>query len=197
MPGATTVTQFYPEVGRNVAGVGSNNFVVPDKGYSPLNSSALHSTKTSSWTSDSKYDGFSFDARSSSSYSQMSPPTAGATGRRTPSFLDSMNISKVSAASPPSIGSVTTDTYDSMAYPRDTLGLSSSENLTNSSKNSGNGSVLYKHAVEKDMGNLDNRHPFYSQKQNEDFAALEQVFLHLLQSMHSVVLSPEATHGTC
>lgn len=193
VPGATTVTQFYPEVGRNVAGVGSNNFVVPDKGYSQLNSSALHSTKTSSWTSDSKYDGFSFDARSSSSYSQMSPPTAGATGRRTPSFLDSMNISKVSAASPPSIGSVTTDTYDSMAYPRDTLGLSSSENLTNSSKNSGNGTVLYKHAVEKDMGNLDNRHPFYSQKQNEDFAALEQHIEDLTQEKFSLQRALEAS----
>ncbi|XP_049344507.1 protein BLISTER isoform X3 [Solanum verrucosum] len=193
VPRATTGTQFYPEVGRNVAGVGSNNFVVPDKGYSQLNSSGLHSTKTSSWTSDSKYDGFSFDARSSSSYSQMSPSTAGATGRRTPSFLDSINISKVSAASPPSIGSVTTDTYDSMAYPRDTLGLSNSENLTNSSKFSGNGSDLYKHAVEKDMGNLDNRHPFYSQKQNEDFAALEQHIEDLTQEKFSLQRALEAS----
>ncbi|XP_006340904.1 uncharacterized protein [Solanum tuberosum] len=193
VPGATTDTQFYPEVGRNVAGVGSNNFVVPDKGYIQLNSSGLHSTKTSSWTSDSKYDGFSFDARSSSSYSQMSPLTAGATGRRTPSFLDSINISKVSAVSPPSIGSVTTDTYDSMAYPRDTLGLSNSENLTNSSKFSGNGSDLYKHAVEKDMGNLDNRHPFYSQKQNEDFAALEQHIEDLTQEKFSLQRALEAS----
>ncbi|MCD7469617.1 hypothetical protein HAX54_008759 [Datura stramonium] len=94
VPRATTVTKFYPEVGRNAAAVGSNNFVVPDEGYSQLSSSGLHSTKTASWASDSNYDGFSFDARSSSGYSHMSPPTAGATGRRTPSFLDSINASK-------------------------------------------------------------------------------------------------------
>ncbi|XP_059289938.1 protein BLISTER isoform X2 [Lycium ferocissimum] len=166
---------------------GSNNFVVPDKGYNQLSSSGVHSTKTSSWASDIKYDGFSFDARSSSRYSQMSPPTAGTTGRRSPSFLDSINISKVSAASPPSIGSITTDTYDSMVYPRDTLGLS------NSSKFSGNGLDLYKHAVEKDMGNMDNRQPFYSQKQNEDFAALEQHIEDLTQEKFSLQRALEAS----
>ncbi|KAK4732677.1 hypothetical protein R3W88_025665 [Solanum pinnatisectum] len=86
-----------------------------------------------------------------------------------------------------------TDTYDSMAYPRDTLGLSNSENLTNSSKFSGNGSDLYKHAVEKDMGNLDNRHPFYSQKQNEDFAALEQHIEDLTQEKFSLQRALEAS----
>ncbi|XP_059289896.1 protein BLISTER isoform X1 [Lycium ferocissimum] len=184
---ATTVTTFYPEVGRNDVAAGSNNFVVPDKGYNQLSSSGVHSTKTSSWASDIKYDGFSFDARSSSRYSQMSPPTAGTTGRRSPSFLDSINISKVSAASPPSIGSITTDTYDSMVYPRDTLGLS------NSSKFSGNGLDLYKHAVEKDMGNMDNRQPFYSQKQNEDFAALEQHIEDLTQEKFSLQRALEAS----
>ncbi|MCD9643607.1 hypothetical protein HAX54_031210 [Datura stramonium] len=183
VPRATTVTKFYPEVGRNAAAVGSNNFVVPDEGYSQLSSSGLHSTKTASWASDSNYDGFSFDARSSSGYSHMSPPTAGATGRRTPSFLDSINVSKVSAASPHSIGSVT-------AGP---LGLSNSENLTNSSKFSVNGSDHYKHAVEKDMGNMDNRHTFYSQKQNEDFAALEQHIEDLTQEKFSLQRALEAS----
>ncbi|XP_060181807.1 protein BLISTER isoform X3 [Lycium barbarum] len=187
VPRATTVTTFYPEVGRNDVAAGSNNFVVPDKGYSQLSSSGVHSTKTSSWASDIKYDGFSFDAKSSSRYSQMSPPTDGTTGRRSPSFLDSINISKVSAASPPSIGSITSDTYDSMVYPRDTLGLS------NSSKFSGNGLDLYKHAVEKDMGNMDNRQPFYSQKQNEDFAALEQHIEDLTQEKFSLQRALEAS----
>ncbi|XP_060181808.1 protein BLISTER isoform X4 [Lycium barbarum] len=171
----------------SVTNDGSNNFVVPDKGYSQLSSSGVHSTKTSSWASDIKYDGFSFDAKSSSRYSQMSPPTDGTTGRRSPSFLDSINISKVSAASPPSIGSITSDTYDSMVYPRDTLGLS------NSSKFSGNGLDLYKHAVEKDMGNMDNRQPFYSQKQNEDFAALEQHIEDLTQEKFSLQRALEAS----
>ncbi|PHU21499.1 hypothetical protein BC332_06606 [Capsicum chinense] len=191
VPRGTTVTKFYPEVGRNAAAVGSNNFVVPDKEYNQLSSSGLPPTKTSSWASNSKYDGF--DARSSSSCSQMSLPITGATGRRTPSFLDSINISKVSAASPPSIGSVTTDTYDSIGYPKDTLGLSNSENLTNSSKFSGNGSDLYKHAAEKDIGNMDNRNPFYSQKQNEDFAALEQHIEDLTQEKFSLQRALEAS----
>ncbi|CAN4120668.1 unnamed protein product [Withania somnifera] len=193
VPPATTVTKFYPEVGRNASAVGSDNSVVPDKGYSQLSSSSLHSTKTSSWASDSKYVGFTFDARSSSSYSlsQMSPPTAGA--RRTPSFLDSINISKVSAASPPSVGPVATDAYDSMVYPKDTLGLSNSENLANSSKFSSNGSDIYKHAIEKDMGSMDNRHPFYSQKQNEDFAALEQHIEDLTQEKFSLQRALEAS----
>ncbi|PHT85491.1 hypothetical protein T459_07597 [Capsicum annuum] len=191
VPRGTTVTKFYPEVGRNAAAVGSNNFVVPDKEYNQLSSSGLPPTKTSSWALNSKYDGF--DARSSSSYSQMSLPITGATGRRTPSFLDSINISKVSAASPPSIGSVTTDTYDSIGYPKDTLGLSNSENLTNSSKFSGNGSDLYKHAAEKDIGNMDNRNPFYSQKQNEDFAALEQHIEDLTQEKFSLQRALEAS----
>lgn len=176
MPRATSVTKFYPEVGRNDVAVGSSNFVVPDKGYSQLSSSGIDLTKTSPWASDSKYDGFSFDARSSSSYSQMSPPTTGATGRRSPSFLDSINISKVSAASLPSIGSFATDTYD-LVHPKDSLGSSNSENLTKPSKITGNGVDPYKHAVEKDVGNMDSRHSFYSQKQNEDFAALEQVII--------------------
>ncbi|CAN4090992.1 unnamed protein product [Withania somnifera] len=193
VPQATTITKFYPEVGRNAAAVGSNNFVVPDKGYSQLSSSGLHSTKTSSRGSDSKYDDVNFDARNSLSYSQISPPIAGATGRRTPSFLDSINISKVSAASPPSIGSVTTDTYDSMVYPKDTLGLSNSGNLTNSSKFSSTGSALYKHGVEKDVGSMDNRHPFYSQKQNEDFAALEQHIEDLTQEKFSLQRALEAS----
>ncbi|KAJ8547148.1 hypothetical protein K7X08_010734 [Anisodus acutangulus] len=193
VPRATSVTKFYPDVGRNAAAVRSNNFVVPDKGYGQLNSSGVHSAKPSSWASDSKDDGFSFDARSFSSYSQMSPPTAGVIGRRSPSFLDSINISKVSAASPPSIGSVTTDTYDSIVYPKDTLGFSNSENLTNSSKFSANGLDLYKHAVEKDMGNMDSRHQFYSQKQNEDFAALEQHIEDLTQEKFSLQRALEAS----
>ncbi|KAJ8530692.1 hypothetical protein K7X08_023573 [Anisodus acutangulus] len=183
VPRATSVTKFYPEVGRNAAAVGSTNFVVPDKGYSQLNSSGVHSAKPSSWASDSMYDGFSFDARSSSSYSQMSPPTAGVTGGRSPSFLDSFNISEVSAAPPPSIGSITTDT----------LGLSNSENLTNSSKFSGYGIDLFKPAVEKDMGNMDNKHSFYSQKQNEDFAALEQHIEDLTQEKFSLQCALEAS----
>ncbi|XP_070001723.1 protein BLISTER-like [Nicotiana sylvestris] len=194
MPRATSVTKFYPEVGRNDVAVGSSNFVLPDKGYSQLSGSGIDSTKTSPWASDSKYDGFSFDARSSSSYSQMSPLTTGATGRRSPSFLDSINISKVSAASPPSIGSFTTDTYNSV-HPKDSLGSSNSENLTNPSKITGNGVDPYKHAVEKDVGNMDNRHPFYSQKQNEDFAALEQHIEDLTQEKFSLQRALEASRA--
>ncbi|XP_075085512.1 protein BLISTER isoform X2 [Nicotiana tabacum] len=194
MPRATSVTKFYPEVGRNDVAVGSSNFVVPDKGYSQLSSSGIDLTKTSPWASDSKYDGFSFDARSSSSYSQMSPPTTGATGRRSPSFLDSINISKVSAASLPSIGSFATDTYD-LVHPKDSLGSSNSENLTKPSKITGNGVDPYKHAVEKDVGNMDSRHSFYSQKQNEDFAALEQHIEDLTQEKFSLQRALEASRA--
>ncbi|XP_009624020.1 protein BLISTER-like [Nicotiana tomentosiformis] len=194
MPRATSVTKFYPEVGRNDVAVGSSNFVVPDKGYSQLSSSGIDLTKTSPWASDSKYDGFSFDARSSSSYSQMSPPTTGATGRRSPSFLDSINISKVSAASLPSIGSFATDMYD-LVHPKDSLGSSNSENLTKPSKITGNGVDPYKHAVEKDVGNMDSRHSFYSQKQNEDFAALEQHIEDLTQEKFSLQRALEASRA--
>lgn len=168
-----SLTDFSSQVGQKDGALQHNYPVVPDSGYNQFSGSATYMTNTSTpLASDSAYGGFSFDGQSSSNYAQVSPPTTGFGARRSrPSFLDSISISTVSATSPP-IETVNTDTFSSKVHPLDNLGSSNSESLMNSSVVSGNGSDMFKYAVAKSM---ETNHDFYSQKQNEDFAALEQV----------------------
>lgn len=127
--------------------------------------SMIHS---SSWTSDHKYSDYNSAAQSSSNHAPPSPPAAGRRSR--PSFLDSIQISKGRSSSPPLFGTEKADSSSSKVYPVDGLGSSVSQRSANTSVASGDGVGLFNHIME-------NKHDFFSQKQNEDFAALEQVYL--------------------
>ncbi|XP_055813320.1 protein BLISTER-like isoform X2 [Solanum dulcamara] len=133
------------------------------------------------------------EARSSSSNSKLSPPTVGRRSR--PSFLDSINISKVPAASPSPTESVSADRFDPKVHPMDTLESSNSRNMMNSSTVSVSGSDQLNHHTEKDMGNMDNRYQSFAQKQNEDFAALEQHIEDLTQEKFSSQRALEASRA--
>nr|GLL47668.1 uncharacterized protein LOC109162112 [Ipomoea trifida] len=188
-----SLTDFSSQVGQKDGALQHNYPVVPDSGYNQFSGSATYMTNTSTpLASDSAYGGFSFDGQSSSNYAQVSPPTTGFGARRSrPSFLDSISISTVSATSPP-IETVNTDTFSSKVHPLDNLGSSNSESLMSSSVVSGNGSDMFKYAVAKSM---ETNHDFYSQKQNEDFAALEQHIEDLTQEKFSLQRSLEASRA--
>lgn len=169
--------EFSLEDGQKDGATEANSSMVSDIGRGQFNNSGFYMNNNfSSWASDSKYDGISSEARSSS-YSKLSPPTVG--GRSRPSFLDSINISKVPAVSPSPTESVSADRVDPKVHPMDTLEMSNSRNMTNSSTFPVSGSDQLNHHTEKNTGIMDNRYQSFAQKQNEDFAALEQVSLHL------------------
>ncbi|KAL2506514.1 blister [Abeliophyllum distichum] len=142
----------------------------------------------SPWAESHGYADFSSDTQSSSNHALPSPP---ATGRRSrPSFLDSINISRGPSASPPLFGAATTDSSSSKVYPMDSLGSSFPQNTANSSIASGNGVDPFNHVMEN---SVENKHDFYSEKQNEDFAALEQHIEDLTQDKFSLQRALEAS----
>lgn len=130
------------------------------------------STNNSSlWTSDNKSD-YNSETLSSSNRGPPSPP---ASGRRTrPSFLDSIQISTGPSSSPPLFGTEKDDISSSKVYPVDGLASSVPNRFTNTPFSSGDGVGLFNITEQK--------HDFFSQKQNEDFAALEQVRILLVVS---------------
>lgn len=121
---------------------------------------------SSPWTPDNRYADYSSDTRSTSNHAPPSPPASGRRSR--PSFLDSIQISKGPLSSHPLFGSEKVDTSSSKVYPVDGLGSSVSQRSANSSVASGEAVGLVNHVI-------GNKHDFFPQKQNEDFAALEQV----------------------
>lgn len=134
----------------------------------------LESTNhSSSWTSADKYSDYNSEALSSSSHGPPSPPASGRRSR--PSFLDSIQISKGPSSSLPLFGTEKDDISSSKVYPVDGLGSSVPHRFTNTSVTSGDGVGLFNHIAEK-------KNDFFSQKQNEDFAALEQVHFLLVFS---------------
>ncbi|KAI3469894.1 hypothetical protein Pfo_026557 [Paulownia fortunei] len=137
-------------------------------------------------TSDHRYADYNPDARSSSNHAPPSPPAAGRRSR--PSFLDSIQISKGPSSSPPLFGAEKADKSDSKVYPMDGLGSSVSQRSGNSSVASGEGFGLFNHVME-------NKHDFFSQKQNEDFAALEQHIEDLTQEKFSLQRALEASRA--
>ncbi|OIS96341.1 PREDICTED: uncharacterized protein LOC109235647 [Nicotiana attenuata] len=191
---ATSSTNSSLEVGQKESAVEANSSMVSDIGHGQFSSSGFYMTNnSSSWASDSRYDGISSESRSSSSYSQMSPPIVGRRSR--PSFLDSISISKVPAISPSPTESVSADRFDPEVHPTDTLESSNSMNVMNSSTFSAKGSDKLNHHTEKDTGNMDNHYQFYAKKQNEDFAALEQHIEDLTQEKFSSQRALEASRA--
>ncbi|KAH0708280.1 hypothetical protein KY284_009707 [Solanum tuberosum] len=188
----TSRTKFSLEDGQRDGTVEANSSIVSDIGYGQFNNSGFYmNNNSSSWESDSKYEGISSEARSSSSNSKLSTATVGRKSR--PSFLDSINISKIPVVSPSPTESVSADRFDPKVHPMDTLESSNSRNMMNSSTFSASGSDQLNHHAEKDTGNMDNRYQSFAQKQNEDFAALEQHIEDLTQEKFSSQRALEAS----
>lgn len=124
-------------------------------------------------TTDEKNSDYNSEARRSSNHGPPSPPASGRRSR--PSFLDSIQISKGPSSSPPLFGTEKDDILSSKVYPVDGLGSSVPQRGTNTSAAPEDGVGLFNHIT-------GNKHDFFSQKQNEDFAALEQVHIVLVFS---------------
>ncbi|KAL1548319.1 protein BLISTER [Salvia divinorum] len=141
------------------------------------------STNNSSlWTSDNKYADYNSEALSSSNRGPPSPPASGRRAR--PSFLDSIQISKGPSSSLPRFGTEKDDISSSKVYPVDGLGSSVPHRFTNTPV-SGDGVGLFNITEQK--------HDFFSQKHNEDFAALEQHIEDLTQEKFSLQRALEAS----
>ncbi|KAL8048331.1 hypothetical protein ABFS82_07G056600 [Erythranthe guttata] len=143
-------------------------------------------SNSSPWISENRYADYSSDTRSSSNYAPPSPPTSGRRSR--PSFLDSIQVSKGPSLSPPLFAAEKADTSSSKVHPVDGLGSSVSHRSDNITIASGNGVGLFNHVME-------NKQDFFSQKQNEDFAALEQHIEDLTQEKFSLQRALEASRA--
>ncbi|KAH6770252.1 hypothetical protein C2S52_015055 [Perilla frutescens var. hirtella] len=189
-------TSSYPESHHSPSNIHDSAFgfkqkfsTFPEMGEKKFGSAFNHLESTnhsSSWTSDEKYSDYNSDARSSSNHRPPSPPAFGRRSR--PSFLDSIQISKGPSSSPPLFGTEKADLSSSKVYPEDGLGSSVSQRLTNNLVASGDEIGLFNHVTE-------NKHGFFSQKQNEDFAALEQHIEDLTQEKFSLQRALEASRA--
>lgn len=132
-----------------------------------------------------------FDGRSSSNHVPLSPALVGTNTRRSrPSFLDSINTFKESSASLLLTEPQKADSFDSKVHPVDVLASSASQDSTNTFAY-GNGYNVFRH--DGNEHNIDSKHNFYSAKQNEDFAALEQHIEDLTQEKFSLQRALEAS----
>ncbi|XWS09070.1 hypothetical protein CRYUN_Cryun40dG0054500 [Craigia yunnanensis] len=164
---------------------------------------------------------FSFDARSSSSHMPLHLVTNDASSRRSrPSFLDSLNVSQVSSGSlfqynqPTkdafashssqlnSINAVGSSPFEKPSTENETIGTFSklrSPDFPSASEYPGhfkvpastNGDLLGQNVATENI--LEKKHEFYSMKQNEDFAALEQHIEDLTQEKFSLQRALEAS----
>lgn len=163
-------------------------------------------------------DGFTFDVKSSSNYVPEYPAIAETKTRRSrPSFLDSLNMSRVSSASPYSHTEAKNDLLSMskslISYGTDVLGSqkplaetdimepfknlgtpnmpSPFEHSTKTSFSSSNGADLLRQDVNENS--FDRNHRYHSPKQDEDFAALEQHIEDLTQEKFSLQRAVEAS----
>lgn len=97
------------------------------------------------------------------------------TRRSRPSFLDSINKTRISSPPVPKSEPHNVETSNIDFHPTDAQASSASQDSINA-VTSGNGHSLFRHDGSKN--NFESTHSFYSTKQNEDFAALEQVLLY-------------------
>ncbi|XP_059632266.1 protein BLISTER isoform X2 [Cornus florida] len=180
------------EVGQNMQNVlKSNNTMISDTGERKPSSSIGGLpivNDTPLWPSESRSTGFSFDVRSSSNHVPLYPSTADTNTRRTrPSFLDSISIPRVPSASDQSF--TKTERMESFSKLR-TQNVDV-EHSMKSSTSAGNVDDLYRHSV--NGNSVEWKNDFYSQKQDEDFAALEQHIEDLTQEKFSLQRALEAS----
>lgn len=131
-----------------------------------------HPTNESSsslWTPESISTSFRSEAIPSYNQTSMSP---GLAGRSRPSFLDSITVSRNSSNSLSDAETDKANPFSSKVYPVDAPVLSYN---TQSFVNSSVANVSDPFRQGRNEIDIDRRNDFNSSKQNEDFAALEQV----------------------
>ncbi|KAL4273130.1 hypothetical protein GQ457_13G028970 [Hibiscus cannabinus] len=165
----------------------------------------------------------SFDARSSSSYTPLHSVTSDTSSRRSrPSFLDSLNASGASSGSLFQPNQLTKDAFASHSLQFNSSKVIGSSPFEKPSAESGNVGTYSKPGFpdfpsgNEDSGHfsapasnnvelsklnvaneniLEKKHEFYSTKQNEDFAALEQHIEDLTQEKFSLQRALEASRA--
>lgn len=174
--------------GGNLHFNGSMNSDIGERKFSSLHSSfpSVHGRDVQTFESVSS----SSDIRSSTNHVQQFPGTSEPNSRRTrPSFLDSLNVPRAPSALqstepqkqqsiPSTLNSDGMDDPGSSAFQKATAQNESvGEQLMKFSVSSSNGFDLMSQNVNEN--GLERKHELYSSKQNEDFAALEQVIIFL------------------
>ncbi|XP_059652542.1 protein BLISTER-like [Cornus florida] len=163
------------------------------------------------WPSQSRSPGFSFDVRSSSNYVPVYPDVAETNTRRSrPSFLDSINMPRLFSASFQPTEQENAESFSSKFHDMDiSLASSVSEKsltetermepfptLNHSMKTSfsaSNGDDMYRYSANENR--TERKQDFFSQKQDEDFAALEQHIEDLTQEKFSLQRALEASRA--
>lgn len=182
------------EDGQNTDTVTAHGYnKISGMGERKLSSSVGHLTTASSpFNSDEpRYPSVNFDGRSSSNQVPVAPSVLGTNTRRSrPSFLDSINTSRIPSAPVPQIEPRNVESSNLDVNTTDAQASSTSQESINAF-GSTNGHSLFRH--DGSRNNLDSTHSFYSTKQNEDFAALEQHIEDLTQEKFSLQRALEAS----
>lgn len=140
---------------------------------------------------DSIYFSSNYDGRGSSNQEPVDPFMIGTNTRRSrPSFLDSINTSRISSAPIPKIEPQNVESSNLDFHTTDAQASSTSQDSINAFGSS-NGHSLFRH--DGSRNNFESSHSFYSTKQNEDFAALEQHIEDLTQEKFSLQRALEAS----
>ncbi|EPS60681.1 hypothetical protein M569_14120, partial [Genlisea aurea] len=138
-----------------------------------------------SWRSDDSVDVFNSEARSSSNHAPASQPEARNPSR--PLFLDSIQASKNISAAFPSFGAGKADVSD-LNVNRLQDSESSAFQMSVNSISNGDATGIFNNAIM-------NKGDTFFQKQNEDFAALEQHIEDLTQEKFSLQRALEASRA--
>ncbi|KAK9991621.1 hypothetical protein SO802_026606 [Lithocarpus litseifolius] len=222
IPPATNLRGSAPEAGQHVNGIAHvNDSMISDYGERKLSSSAgslpsLNNSAVQAWEGA----GLSSDFRSSSNHVPLYSVSPETTSRRSrPSFLDSLNVPRASSGTlfqrtepqesfmSSSLITNSTDVLGSSPFQKplvetETMGpypmLKTSngpsvEHSMNFSDYSSNGGDLLRPNTNENR--IDRKQEFYSAKQNEDFAALEQHIEDLTQEKFSLQRALEASRA--
>ncbi|KAM3756242.1 hypothetical protein ACB098_02G097300 [Castanea mollissima] len=221
-PPTTNLRGSAPEAWQHVNGIAHvNDSMISDYGERKLSSSAgslpsVNNSAVQAWEGT----GLSSDSRSSSNHVPLYSVTPETTSRRSrPSFLDSLNVPRASSGTlfqrtepqesfmSSSLITNSTDVLGSSPFQKplvetETLGphpmLKTSngpsvEHSMNFSDYSSNGGDLLRPNTNENR--IDRKQEFYSAKQNEDFAALEQHIEDLTQEKFSLQRALEASRA--
>nr|XP_011462404.1 PREDICTED: uncharacterized protein LOC101305650 [Fragaria vesca subsp. vesca] len=210
---STSARGYAQEVGKSIRG-GTADFSDPVTfrfGEGRLSSSAsgmssLQSAQVQTYEST----GYGYDARSSSNYVQPESVTPDSSSRRSrPSFLDTLNVSRASSGSPFQQAQPEESYFSNSSksngmsflgsLPFHKPSMDDGPAAPHSFEHSNKSSLFSSAGVDQQRpiveSNLDRKHEFYSSKQNDDFAALEQHIEDLTQEKFSLQRALEASRS--
>ncbi|XP_058201644.1 protein BLISTER isoform X2 [Rhododendron vialii] len=189
-PMKTTMSSF--GVGKNLHAAGaSNDSLTFDTGERKLGNSVGHFPSGNSqpfWTSESPSTPFNFGAASSYNNGPLDPAVSEPASRRSrPSFLDSINMTRVPLTEPGTVEPNSSEVNDMDAVTSSysqTPNTDPETTLSFSKMRASNVPNAFEHSMKRDS---------YSQKQDDDFAALEQHIEDLTQEKFSLQRALEAS----